>query len=84
MTNIEIALWCTLIVTCYFANVGMNAAYRNGVTDGYGYAREPRNPGYKTAGDFLRKHMNHRWRELRIQSPRDNDPDLIPFPKDSP
>jgi hypothetical protein len=40
------------------------AAYRNGVTDGYGYAREPNCPGYAVAGEYLRKWMSHRWVEL--------------------
>jgi len=41
------------------------AAYRNGVTDGYGYAKEPGCPGYRNAGEYLRSHMAHRWPELR-------------------
>jgi hypothetical protein len=41
------------------------AAYRNGVTDGYGYAKEPTCPGYKGAGEYLRSTMAHRWPELR-------------------
>jgi hypothetical protein len=41
-----------------------HAAYRNGVTDGYGYSREPYCPGYEVAGEYLRKHMAHRWPEL--------------------
>ena len=41
------------------------AAYRNGVTDGYGYAREPSCPGYQRAGRHLHKYMAHRWHELR-------------------
>lgn len=41
------------------------AAYQNGVTDGYGYSKEPRNPGYQEAGRYLRSTMYHRWSELR-------------------
>jgi hypothetical protein len=40
------------------------AAYRNGATDGYGFAREPGNPGYAHAGRYLRANMDHRWPEL--------------------
>lgn len=40
------------------------AAYRNGVTDGFGYAMEPNCPGYRKAGEYLKKHMAHRWPEL--------------------
>ena len=40
------------------------AIYTSGVTDGYGYAKEPNCPGYKIAGRYLRKHMAHRWPEL--------------------
>lgn len=44
--------------------LGAWAAYRNGVTDGFGFAQEPSNPGYRKAGDYLRKHMAYRWPEL--------------------
>jgi len=30
------------------------AAYRNGVNDGYKYTKEPWNPGYKKAGEYLK------------------------------
>jgi len=49
--------------------VAVNAAYRNGVTDGYGYLREPGNPGYRKAGRYLLKHMSHRWPELDCDCP---------------
>ena len=42
-----------------------HASYRNGVTDGYGYAVESWNPGYAHAGEYLREHMQHRWPALR-------------------
>jgi hypothetical protein len=65
-----------MIVTVFFAisaAVGffvllcavLSVAYRNGVTDGYGYSREPNCPGYASAGKYLREHMVHRWPELR-------------------
>lgn len=44
---------------------GRAAAYRNGLTDGYGFSREPRNPGYRAAGLYLCRRMHHRWPELR-------------------
>lgn len=59
----EICVW--LAMACFFVSLGVKAAYRNGVTDGYGYSREPRNSGYKKAGRYLREHMSHRWPELR-------------------
>jgi hypothetical protein len=55
-------------VVIALALIGQKSAYRNGVTDGYGYAREPHNPGYRKAGAYLRKHMGHRWGELRTNT----------------
>ena len=55
----------TLGLFCVIAILACSAAYRNGVTDGYGYAREPSNPGYRRAGRYLRKRMAYRWPELR-------------------
>jgi hypothetical protein len=51
-----------LVVVAIFAT---GAAYRNGVADGYGYSREPNNPGYKKAGWLLKKYSAHRWPELK-------------------
>lgn len=45
----------------------IRAAYTNGVTDGYGYSKEPSCPGYAAAGEYLRRHMSHRWSELKSQ-----------------
>lgn len=50
------------VVACF----AIGAAYRNGVTDGYGYSQEPGNPGYQAAGNYLVKHMAHRWPELKV------------------
>lgn len=51
------------------------AAWRNGVTDGYGYSKEPNCPGYAKAGDYLRRNMAYRWSELReMSSPCDPYP----------
>jgi hypothetical protein len=47
-----------------------NAAYRNGCNDGYGYSREPENPGYEKAEVYLRKYCAHRWPELKDFKPK--------------
>ena len=49
-------LWALLSV------IACAAAYRNGVNDGYGFSQEPWNPGYRKAGNYLRKHCRMRWR----------------------
>jgi hypothetical protein len=59
-----------LIVVTLFAVVSCISAYHNGVTDGYGYSREPGCPGYNKAGKYLRKYMAHRWPELGEWYPR--------------
>lgn len=82
MTTIEIILYIALLLVCGLAVLSIKAAYQNGVTDGYGFAREPRNPGYKTAGDFLRKHMAHRWRELRPDASHVIIDEFHRFPED--
>lgn len=64
MTTLEIVLLFVLILFVVLAVMGHGAAYRNGVTDGYGYSREPSCPGYRDAGEYLTKHMAHRWPEL--------------------
>jgi hypothetical protein len=48
-----------------FSIYAQRAAYRNGVTDGYGYARERGNPGYQHAGNYLIDNMSYRWPELK-------------------
>lgn len=82
MTTIEFTLFAALFMVSLLAYIGVYAAYQNGVTDGYGYAREPRNPGYKTAGDFLRTHMAHRWSELRPDSSHVIIDEFHRFPED--
>jgi hypothetical protein len=52
--------------------LAIGAAYRNGVTDGYGYSKEPNCPGYRHAGEYLRKYMAHRWYELKEDTRSDN------------
>lgn len=56
--------FCLYVVLSIFA---MNSAYRNGVNDGYGYSKEPWNPGYRNAGAYLRKNAAHRWPEVGYQ-----------------
>lgn len=57
-------LLAAVVGVVILALINSSAAYRNGVTDGYGYSREPNCPGYAYAGDYLKKYMSHRWPEL--------------------
>ena len=82
MTTIEFTLSAALFMVCLMAHIGVYAAYQNGVTDGYGFAREPRNPGYRRAGEYLRKHMAHRWRELRPDASHVIIDEFHRFPED--
>lgn len=66
--EVVVMFWALFAVL--FAFLAIPAAYRNGVTDGYGYAREPSCPGYKAAGEYLRNTMGHRWPELKDQPER--------------
>lgn len=59
---ILVAVSYVVIISSSLAAI--RSAYRNGVTDGYGYAREPWNPGYHDAGLYLRENMAHRWPDL--------------------
>jgi hypothetical protein len=59
--NIVWFLGGVIVALCVLAFGSLPAAYRNGVTDGYGYSREPRNPGYAKAGRYLQASMSHRW-----------------------
>ena len=70
MTDYElviVGLITLLVFAAVVSALGCAAAYRNGVTDGYGYAKEPNCPGYAMAGEYLRRVMAHRWPELRPQ-----------------
>lgn len=49
----ELVLWLLLLFVSAGASVGVTAAYRNGVSDGFGFAIEPLNPGYRKAGAIL-------------------------------
>ena len=62
------------IIYAILSIYAVEAAYRNGATDGYGYSREPNNPGYRKAGEFLRKRMAYRWRELAAPPQADAPP----------
>lgn len=67
MTDHEMVIigqWGLLVLLALASFAGCRAAYTNGVTDGYGYSREPNCPGYAAAGGYLRKYMAHRWPEL--------------------
>lgn len=61
----EATVWTLLILFALLCSRAINAAYRNGCCDGYGYSREPNNPGYRHAREYLTKHMTHRWPELK-------------------
>jgi hypothetical protein len=66
--------WCALIIALVFFHMRSNdAAYHNGVNDGYGYAREPWNRGYWRAGEWLRKYASQRWPEVNARITLDHD-----------
>ena len=67
MTTVEIGLLFVIVVMLAFVWSAVGAAYRNGVVDGYGFAKEPDNPGYQAAAPIL-KCMAHRWPELEEKS----------------
>lgn len=72
MTDIGLVKLCAGIALAAVGFIGMissRAAYRNGCCDGYGYSREPWNPGYQEAGRYLRRWMAHRWSELERSVP---------------
>jgi hypothetical protein len=54
-----------IAVFSWFVIVAIGSAYHNGCNDGYGYSREPTNPGYQRAGEYLREYCAHRWPELK-------------------
>lgn len=58
----------SLLVLAFGLIALVEAAYRSGVTDGYGYAREPNCPGYAKAGEYLKNTMSHRWPEIGKRS----------------
>lgn len=65
-----IETWIIFALFVMFAVLSLichGATYRNGITDGYGYSREPNCPGYRAAGEWLRSTMSHRWPELNDQ-----------------
>lgn len=65
MTALEMTLICMMVIFAALSVMAVGAAYRNGVTDGYGYSKEPTCPGYRHAGAYLKANMSHRWPELR-------------------
>ena len=68
MTGEVALLYVVFAFTCWLASVGCRAAYRNGVADGYGYSKEPLNPGYQKAGKILKGTSAHRWHELETDA----------------
>lgn len=76
----NVTMLCVLVLILTLGIIGASAirnAYLNGVTDGYGAAREPNNPGYRKASDWLREHMSHRWPELKYRHDEHNDTDNV-------
>jgi len=65
MTIGEIWLALALLALFLVSLVSVRVAYCCGVTDGYGYSKEPNCPGYAKAGDYLKAVMSHRWPELK-------------------
>lgn len=51
----ELVLWLLLLLTCWLAKIGVQAAYRNGVTDGWGFSRDSGCPGYAKAGEQIER-----------------------------
>ena len=70
-----ISFWLGFAVCSVIAVVAQKAAYHNGVTDGFGYSREPHAKGYQEAGDYLRRYMGHRWPELNDYTEPRNFPE---------
>lgn len=83
-TPLEVILFviCCLLLGLWLVSSRLN--FYLGVNDGYGYAREPWNPGYKKAGVWLRKHAAYKWPEvMRLDAiPNPSDPDTAPKSKD--
>uniref|UniRef100_A0A6M3LA71 Uncharacterized protein n=1 Tax=viral metagenome TaxID=1070528 RepID=A0A6M3LA71_9ZZZZ len=50
-----------MFLAMVFVLLCVHLSYQNGITDGYGAAVEPDNPGYQKARNWLKKHMKHRW-----------------------
>lgn len=61
-------IWAILSTVCFGIIVCVllsnRAAYRNGVADGYGFSREPDNPGYQEARTILIEGSSHRWPDI--------------------
>ena len=58
-------LWLAIVVaTVILGWINSRAAYFNGVTDGVGYVFDRKCPGYRQAGEYVRKYLHHRWPRL--------------------
>lgn len=64
MIGEPLAYFLGFLTMAGFTVMAARSAYFNGVVDGFGYAREKTCPGYRVAGDYLRRTMAHRWPEL--------------------
>lgn len=71
MTWFDVLLSIVLLSFAYIVKRGIDAAYRNGCNDGYGFSKEPNNPGYREAGKILLKRWPEIQRRIREEKPVD-------------
>ena len=65
--GIELLILVSLLAAVWLLWTGQSVAYHDGVVDGYGFAKEPWNPGYRLAGKHLTETMTHRWPEVVVE-----------------
>jgi hypothetical protein len=65
MSAVEMMLFVSMLLVCVMAQIGVNAAYRNGVRDGAGAVDDPNHPGYAKAAQQLQEEDRNRWDRLR-------------------
>jgi hypothetical protein len=71
MSPIELILLLLLLVLCCAAKAGVDAAYRNGCNDGYGFAKDHNHPGYRRAGKLIADNWPEIKRRLKEEKPQD-------------
>lgn len=62
--NVESILIVALLIYVFVSIRAIKHAYRNGVCDGYQFAREPWNPGMRKAGFILHEEMSVRFHDI--------------------
>ena len=64
-----------LVAILFFAMVYFcsGASYYNGVNDGFGFAKEPWNPGYRRAGEWIKKYTSYKWPETHDEVKKDEE-----------